>query len=699
VSGFDELNVNGNASFMLGANTIDSLLVSGDATFAGPVSSVGTLGITGDGTFVQGIDAVGDFTIGGAARLLANATNLGTLTFSGETTLGADVSLIDGADLSFLGMTSVSAPEIRFVGTNAVTFGGGLLSGTGAEASPIRTRLFVDSPLTIFARGAGDADGREFSLIRTDGAGTTRITGELRAIGDATSETGIRLDDNVTLDGTLLVTDGALNIAGDLVIEGDSRIESRAGQGIVIAGDIDSAAGEANGLTLLVDAMGVSDLDEIPVIVLGGDAGASNPLGDLLLNTTVTGGAPESPTLESRRDGVPRVATVLLAGVTLNEDGTFSLGEIPIEGSEDAGTATIRADRFIAGFGEKITALGSLDLQTGALAALGDVSALNDLLIDSGGTVLILLRDRATVRSAEPAPGIESPTRLSELVDPPTDRGTGLVSGGLLTITGDVRTMTDPNAVRPQRAPTFASLAGLVEQTTIVVDGREIRVGAIDAGISIDDLRLGADTFGADLSSDVLLDLFIASAGGITDVVADPAGQDGFNELLNGERGGRFGDGDITNRVDRETLARYGVRTRIAGSRDGWQGVLLYDDREGDTVSANRIWGVNATQFARHVVDAFERDPERFERFRERLAEAIESDGVQGVARVAQEDEVLRDGLDALQGAIDLLERLGLSDREFIRARSLLLAMHVVGDGVSERDTLEVLASWRDTGS
>jgi len=586
------------------------------------------------------------------------------------------------------------------VGTDSVSFGGRLLSGSGAEAVPVRGRLFVDSPMTLFAQGAGDADGREFSLIRTDGAGTTSIAGELRAIGDGTSATGVRLDDDVILDGTITVTDGALNIAGDLLLAGDSRIESRAGQGIVIAGDINSAAGFANDLTLLVDATGVSGLDEIPVIVLGGDIGEAGALGDLLLNTTILGGTPEMPMLESRRDGVPRVATVVFAGVSLNADGTFSLGEISAENFEDAGTAIIRADRFITGFGEKITALGSIDLQTGTLAAIGDVSALNDILIESGGTVLILLRDRALVRSAEPADGIDTPTSLSDLIDPQRDRGTGFASGGLLRITGDVRTMTDPNATNPQLRPTFASLAALVERMVIVVDGREIRIGEIDFGISIGDLRLGADTFAGELTNDVLLDLFVAGAsGGITDVSVDPAGQDGADEFITGERAGGFDGGDVINRIDRDTLARYGVRTRLAGAPAGSRGALIYDDRAREDISSDRIWAVNAAEFARYVVETFERDGERFASFREELKDTISQHGVPGTAVVAQENDALRSGLDALRGAIDRLGRLGLSDREFVRARSLLISTHVTGDRVSERDVLGLLSAWRGTAS
>jgi len=69
----------------------------------------------------------------------------------------------------------------------------------------------------------------------------------------------------------------------------------------------------------------------------------------------------------------------------------------------------------------------------------------------------------------------------------------------------------------------------------------------------------------------------------------------------------------VINRIDRDTLARYGVRTRLAGAPAGSRGALIYDDRAREDISSDRIWAVNAAEFARYVVETFERDGERIE--------------------------------------------------------------------------------------
>ncbi|CAE7262685.1 mscS [Symbiodinium necroappetens] len=670
----------------------------------GAIGVLGDLGVQSDATLSGATVTLAgatsstngsDLAIDGDASFAQDVTDLGLLAVDGTTLFGANVGTVSAGAMAFNGETTVLAPSISLDAGTSVAFNAGLFSGTGNEASPIRTALTVNAPETLFAQGAGDADGREFSLIRTTGAGTTRIGGTLRAIGDGTPATGVRLDGDAALDGAIDVTGGAINLGGDLLVEGDSFIRSHSGPGIVIAGDADSAAGEANDLTLLVNALGVASMDEIPVIVLGGDAGASGAFGDLILNTTVLGGTSEDPVLESRRDGVPRVATVVFGDVTLNADGTHTVGAITPEGAEAVGAARIVADRFITGFGEKITALGSIDIQTGTLAAVGDISTLNDLIINSGGSVLLLLRDDAPVRTSAPRDGIENPTSIAELEEPPVDRGTGYASGGLLLITGDVRTMTDPNATNARPRPTFASLAALVEPMTITVDGRPIRVTPIDFGISIGDLRLDRATF-AELSNDVLLDLFIQSAGGpIAPVTTDPSGQDPLtDERIIEERARDFATGPVLNRYDRATLARYGVPTRlVATGVDRWEDVLLYDDRDGGAISADRIWAINARSFVDYVVMVFEEDEAGMAAFRERLASAFVGSDAAGVARVSETDGTLASGFAALAEAIDRLGNLGLTETEFERSRSLLLALHVVTGGVSEAQVLDVLST------
>ncbi|MEX2219526.1 MAG: hypothetical protein WD749_12300, partial [Phycisphaerales bacterium] len=334
--------------------------------FAGAVG-----GIAGGALGQLTTDDAGTTLISGGSFQALGLTFNDALTLASSTTMAAN-AVTFGSTVSTLGLNrslSVSAGSITIAGGSVTTSADQTYAGGVVLAA--NTTLAGQN---IAFSGTLNSDGTARNLTLNPGVAATLggTMGGSSALGALTVNGLARLGADVTTAGAMLFN-GAVRVFADSVLRDGSDT------GMRFAGTIDSE-GSPSALTLMVTSEGSPSLANptLPRILLGGDIGSTLALSSL--------------TLGGPRTSVPPVATIV-AG--LDDAGN------PIANYTLAITTT---GGFTMGPNEKLTVLGSLVINAGGAAILGDINTLLDLTVNAS-SIGIRLRAGAPVFGAIPGGG------------------------------------------------------------------------------------------------------------------------------------------------------------------------------------------------------------------------------------------------------------------------------------------------------
>ncbi|MCB9847846.1 MAG: filamentous hemagglutinin N-terminal domain-containing protein [Phycisphaeraceae bacterium] len=331
------------------------------------------------------IDTTDIYVLGGGASFgddvtidtttTIHAADMGDVTFServngpegltvetaGVTTFGGAVG--DDTPLAHIvtdapGLTRLNGPvvntsgdqtyndAVRVDGNTAVTAANASFNSTVDSQAGEHNDLVVNADQTLFASNVGS--GQALGSLVTDGQGTTHLHGDVTSHGDR------------------------VQFGDDLVLYGDTNITNTGASGVFFHKTINSdSAATPRSLNVVVDNTAVGN--DIPTINFGGNVGMTNALGDLIL-----GGG---------RTDVPVVATIVA-----RERGSDGL---PTGNPLFSITFRIAGD-FNMGQNEKLTTVGSLNIDAGGTAYLGDLSVRNSASV-TAPTILLRAREAGEV--------------------------------------------------------------------------------------------------------------------------------------------------------------------------------------------------------------------------------------------------------------------------------------------------------------
>lgn len=353
----------------------------------GPVLFGGSIGLggLGGGALASLSTGSGVSTVSGNIKTVGQTLFGGSLITTGIRTFNASSLVVSG--------TTTLGNTLNFNGVNA-RFAGAVdtaVSGLGA--------LNINNTgETRFENGVGQT--RALASLRTTAA-TTLLRGSMRTL--ATGQTWfsglLRVDSAPT--GVTTIDTGRIFVGKDLYTDG-------------------AAAGPAN-LSLI--ARSDPSIYTAPIRI-GGNIGVSSTSPDSAQRIGALSIGVGGPT--------PQTSTIVLAR-------TFdSLGQIRAAGVTPGEQFTIAADSFSMAAGQKLTVLGTLNLNVAGNATIADMTTLGDMNVTAGGTITIVSRAAYSV--------------LNNTGGAINDIGTDLVAGG---------------AVRFNKVPILAPGAGKFSYSAI----------------------------------------------------------------------------------------------------------------------------------------------------------------------------------------------------------------------------------------
>ena len=465
--------------------TTHDLIVHGDGTFSA-IASLGNLSVSGVGTFGGNV-AAGSVLIGGNSFVTAHSiTTTGTQTYTGGMTAGADLAL-SGSTVTFGGTLATGSSNVTVNGTgvfNAVngtgslvvngpaTFGGSISEGalavsgttaintanittTGAQTYTGTTTLGQTAALSGSTVTFGTLEGGGNDLT-VNGAGTF---GTVATIRNLTVNGAGTFDKAVTATGLVKVTgagsfsaavnaesltvDGAATLLQNVTTSGDQTYNGRltvnlASRDITLqtTGTVPAGANGSISINSGLDGSGSG------VLTLQ----TGKPAQGLIVSDTShamkIAGAVNlgAGTLNIVNGGVVQFAPVGGAGETVNAakisfalpDGQKAPDQIVATIFDKTSDLTFNAGAggFFMGHGETMTVFnpaggGSLKItSTTGNITLGDLTALGDITVDSGGRD-IAFQAHGNITLPD---NLNAPNRFTQT--------TGVVSGGNVTING-----------------------------------------------------------------------------------------------------------------------------------------------------------------------------------------------------------------------------------------------------------------------
>lgn len=518
-------NVGGAGDLTVSAATVEF------AKAIGALDVLGSLHVTGDTTLAEGA-----------------VTTLGAQTFDGALTLASDTTF-NGEDVSIIGTLRSSDPAIE------------------------RVVLINDDGETLLS-----GDFADISELRTDAAGSTRLSGEFLA--------------------------GEFLFADDVVLVGDTRIEATGDTGIAFLGRIDSDSDATpRRLTLQIDRDAIADIEAglapgqsledairdrlliekrpLPTISFGDDVGFKHALAELRLNAD---GTRVDPAIYATIVGVRRL-----------ENGRVSV-TTPIN-------LTINTNRFEMGRNEKFTVLGGLTLNAGAEAVLGDLTVAQTLRVnvddDAGSRIVLLVREIGSLLA--PAEDADDVLGLVE-GDDVLDRVDIVAGGQVLFSKGAV---LDKGGVI--LASPLAVISGSGSSSGNVLSGDDVLFRLFPRSpIALEDLVLRFDDgvvigpgngqgggqgnnpllFGPGVI-DVVLDF---SSDGLT--LADTSGLEGVTGLFAETAAGVIQDQVLLSQSVRDRLERVGLSARdplMSELAQALGGRAVYNDYSSEASASDSI--------------------------------------------------------------------------------------------------------------
>jgi filamentous hemagglutinin family protein len=466
---FNDAVVVDNATLLLNATSVTlATMNAGAGVTPGVTINADTLNINGSvgaGKALGSLttDAAGVTTINGSvattgaqvyndAVTLAGAVSGGSVDFARDVTVGAGASASATGGVRFLGSVggagdlTVSASTVEFakaigaldvLGSLAVTGDTTLAEGsvTTLGAQSFDGALTLSSDTTFNGEGVSiigtlrSSDPAIERVVLINDAGETLLSGDFADLVELRTDSAGR----TSLAGDFIA--GEFLFADDVVLVGDTRIEATGDSGVAFLGRIDSDSDATpRRLTLQIDRNAIADIEAglapgqsledairdrllieqrpLPTISFGGDIGSQHALAELRLNADGT-----------RVD--PAVYATII-GVNREADGRVSI--------DSAIDLTIRADRFEMGRNEKFTVLGSLLIDAGSEAILGDITVAQTLSVnvdnDPASRIVLLAREvgslLAPAEDEEDVLGLVDGADLLDRVD--------LVAGGSIIL-------------------------------------------------------------------------------------------------------------------------------------------------------------------------------------------------------------------------------------------------------------------------
>jgi len=386
---------------------VDTVITGSNIIFGETINSGSTarslaVNTTGNGTttFSRAVGASSVLTSlstnsDGTTRLNGGTvTTTGTMAFNNNVILGADTTL-DGQSVAFGGTLD---SDINTRNLTVFTHGGGVTDFVGAvgAAQPLRTiNTNADGTTQFFGgtvRTTGNQNYRDAVVLGANtsviGANiaffssidstallspaslTVGVTGSgfitLRGpIGATNALSSITTDTNGTtrIGGNITTSGGTMTFRNALRFFGDSTLTDTGGSGLFFGSTIDSE-GSARNLSLIVNTSSNASTSApgIARIILTGAVGGASPL--------------QSLTLGGDRLTNPAAATI---GAGLNPSGVL----IP---SYNLSITTL--GDFTMGQRQKLAVVGSLTVNAGGTATLGDISTLGSMTISAPAIVI-----------------------------------------------------------------------------------------------------------------------------------------------------------------------------------------------------------------------------------------------------------------------------------------------------------------------
>ncbi len=370
---------NGNVALAAGAGAVTVNTQGGSAadniTFGGSLIGNRALNVVAAGA--------GDVTFGGNVGSGPAANVLLSLTVSGNRLAMRNVTTRSGQSYSGSQITlnhtytNTTSGEMRFAGPvllagPAATGVSVVNQGTAATANIVFTSTIAgnNQPLTIQANGAGNVSlggsasalsslsvrGNAVSLLSVTSSGDQTVNGSTITLNGTYHATGAG---GITFDATQQV-----RLAGNVTVD----TEGTATSAITFAGPI---AQVGAGRELNIDSLSSSRRSQsvINFITSGSDA-VEIDVGSLRINQALRT-APQTA-------DVPTVATVAAFRRDANGRPTELSGPFSVRTSGD----------FFMGPNERMTVLGTLDLQAGGRATLSDITTLGDMNVTAAAILL-----------------------------------------------------------------------------------------------------------------------------------------------------------------------------------------------------------------------------------------------------------------------------------------------------------------------
>lgn len=448
--------------------TGSNLVLNGNVSSgAGPLairrSSLGTitLGTGTQGMLISGVELSRIICTG----LTIGGTTTGTIVVDGVSGVNSNnlvgvtrlEALADGGAVSF-NNTSSTFNALQVIADNVINVNAVLTTDTGgltfdadadnaadgrdavrlnaAVSAPASQDLTFDSDVTVRAdsitvsgnnvtfNGRVDSDSGTRSLVvNTSGGGITAFNGAVGSVRPLLNLT-TNADGSTRLGANIDARGGAITFNDFVRLTADSRVRTDGGTGVFFNSTVDSQGDTNRRLTVIADPDVDADVNSLPVISFTGNVGSTFALGELNLNFDPS----------SSVDGhtsIPRVATIVArprnsSGQVLANPGAYSV-------------SFTTSGAFNMGQNEKLTALGDLSINAGT-ARLSDLTSLGNMSVTASSIALLtrpaglILANSGTLTAA--------------------DQGVDFVSGG------EIAFSVVPTAMGTGPIPSFATESG-----------------------------------------------------------------------------------------------------------------------------------------------------------------------------------------------------------------------------------------------
>ncbi len=469
---------------------------TGETQFSGTVSNMGVIDINGDLNLDANITSATSIDISSASDLAGSITTTSTQTYTGAVTLRTDVTLTttdsnvtfsstvdgDGTARDLTIDTNGNTGTILFDGLvgnsndlDAITITGNLdldaaisnttsisVSGTSNLAANVTTtstqtytgnvtingnRTLTTTNSNVTFSGTTNAASAGDTLTIAAGSGDVTFTGAVggsTALGNTTITTGALSAANMTVQGTIDVTNtSASSITGVIADGASAAILTKAGSGTLtlsgtntFTGDLTISAGTVTMTGTLADTVdvvnsGTYDVDASDTIQSLSGSGAVQ----IASGQTLTFGDGNDKTISGVISGAGNLTKTGAGTLTLSADNTFS-GDLTIS----AGTVTMEGT-----LADTVDVINSGTYDVDATDTIQSLSGSGAVQIDTGVTLTTGNAGDDTISGVISGAGNLTKTGAGTLTLSGNNTYTGdtTINAGILEVSGSLADTTD----------------------------------------------------------------------------------------------------------------------------------------------------------------------------------------------------------------------------------------------------------------